>query len=61
MKSYLISIKLVSIVFSLILLFFVSACEEIPPLIDFSEPPPLDLTCIDKGQLDVSEFTKTNT
>ncbi len=43
------------------LLFFVSACEEIPPLIDFSEPPPIDLTCSDKGKLAASEFSKTNT
>ena len=60
-QSYLISVKPFRIVFSLILLFFVSACTEIPPLIDFSEPPPLDLTCIDKGQLDVGNFSKTNT
>lgn len=43
------------------LLFFVSACEEVPPFIDFSEPPPIDLTCVDKGQLNSGEFSKTNT
>jgi len=43
------------------LLFFTTACEEVPPLIDFSEPPPIDLTCADKFKLDESEFSKTNT
>lgn len=61
MKSYLFSTKSFIAAFSLAILFFLSACEEIPPLIDFSEPPPVDLTCPDKGTLEIGEFSKTNT
>ncbi|MEZ4887734.1 MAG: Omp28-related outer membrane protein [Chitinophagales bacterium] len=61
MKSYPTPVQSFVAIFSFVLLFFMSACEEIPPLIDFSEPAPIDLTCGDKSKLELSEYSRINT
>ncbi len=61
MKLYQANSKLLVVSLLFALFIGVTSCEEIPPLIDFSEPEPIDLTCADKFLLDVSEFSRSNT
>lgn len=61
MKSYQTNSKSLVIILLLTLFIGITSCEEIPPLIDFSEPEPIDLTCADKFLLDGSEFSRSNT